>query len=52
MAEGKQQRKEMDVGMSRRRNRETQKLIEETTEKLWRGFFPFPLQAEQYLHIV
>lgn len=42
MAEGKQQRKEMDVGMSRGRNREIQKLIEETTEKLWRGFFSFP----------
>lgn len=51
MAEGKQQRKEMDVGMSRGRKRDRQKLLEETTEKLWRGFFPFPLQTEQYLHM-
>lgn len=49
MAEGKQQRKEMDIVMLRGREAERQKLIGETTEKLLRSFFPSPLQTEQYL---
>lgn len=43
MAEGKQQRKEMDIVMLRGREAERQKLIGETTEKLLRSFFPSPL---------
>lgn len=50
MAEGKQQRKEMDVGVSRGREGERQKLTGETIEKLLRGFSS-PLQMEQYLHV-
>lgn len=40
MAEGKQQRKEMDIVMLRGREAERQKLIGETTEKLLRSFSP------------